>query len=135
MTKFYTSVERTANDILYVGYTGARRVAERIKFNPTLFVPTRNKTKFKTLDGVAVDSIEPGRLMDCQNFIKQHEADNFRVYGNRDYVAQYISDRYPDGCIPDTSVMNVTFIDIEVRSDRGFPETTSCSTTSNCNYN
>ncbi len=122
MTEFYTSVERTANEILYVGYAGARRVAERIKFNPTLFVPTRNPSSYQTLDGVNVDTINPGRMMDCQNFIKQHEADNFRVYGNRDYVAQYIADRYPDGCVPDTSVMNVTFIDIEVRSDRGFPE-------------
>jgi len=122
MVKFYTSVERTANDILYVGYDGKRRVVEKVRFQPTLFVPTRNKTKYRTLDGYTVDSIQPGSMMDCRDFIRETEADNFRIYGNRDYVAQFIGDKFPNGCIPDTSVMNITYIDIEVQSDQGFPE-------------
>jgi len=122
MATFYTSVERTSNDILYVGYHEGRRVVEKIRFKPTLFVPTRNKTKFRTLDGINVDTIEPGTMMDCRDFIRETEADNFRVYGNRDYVAQFIAEKFPDGCVPDTSTMNVTFIDIEVQSDQGFPE-------------
>ena len=122
MVTFYTSVERTANDILYVGYDGKRRVVEKVRFQPTLFVPTRNKTKYRTLDGYTVDSIQPGSMMDCRDFIRETEADNFRIYGNRDYVAQFIGDKFPDGCIPDTSVMNISFIDIEVQSDQGFPE-------------
>ena len=122
MMKFYTSVERTANDILYVGYDGKRRVVEKVRFQPTLFVPTRNKTKYRTLDGYTVDSIQPGSMMDCRDFIRETEADNFPIYGNRDYIAQFIGDKFPDGCIPDTSVMNISFIDIEVQSDQGFPE-------------
>lgn len=122
MVTFYTSVERTANDILYVGYDGKRRVVEKVRFQPTLFVPTRNKTKYRTLDGYTVDSIQPGSMMDCRDFIRETEADNFRIYGNRDYVAQFIGDKFPNGCIPDTSVMNITYIDIEVQSDQGFPE-------------
>ena len=122
MVTFYTSVERTANDILYVGYDGKRRVVEKVRFQPTLFIPTRNKTKYRTLDGYTVDSIQPGSMMDCRDFIRETEADNFRIYGNRDYVAQFIGDKFPDGCIPDTSVMNISFIDIEVQSDQGFPE-------------
>ena len=122
MVTFYTSVERTANDILYVGYDGKRRVVEKVRFQPTLFVPPRNKTKYRTLDGYTVDSIQPGSMMDCRDFIRETEADNFRIYGNRDYVAQFIGDKFPNGCIPDTSVMNITYIDIEVQSDQGFPE-------------
>jgi len=122
MVTFYTSVERTANDILYVGYDGKRRVVEKVRFQPTLFVPTRNKTKYRTLDGYTVDSIQPGSMMDCRDFIRETEADNFPIYGNRDYIAQFIGDKFPDGCIPDTSVMNISFIDIEVQSDQGFPE-------------
>ena len=122
MVTFYTSVERTANDILYVGYDGKRRVVEKVRFQPTLFIPTRNKTKYRTLDGYTVDSIQPGSMMDCRDFIRETEADNFRIYGNRDYVAQFIGDKFPNGCIPDTSVMNITYIDIEVQSDQGFPE-------------
>jgi len=122
MASFYTSVERTAVDILYVGYEGQRRVVEKIKFKPTLFVPTRNKSNYRTLDGVNVDTIQPGSMMDCRDFIRENEADNFRIYGNRDYIAQYISDRFPNGCEPDMSLVNITYIDIEVQSDQGFPE-------------
>ena len=122
MASFYTSVERTAADILYVGYEGNRRVVEKVRFQPTLFIPTRNKSNYRTLDGVNVDTIQPGSMMDCRDFIRENEATNFRIYGNRDYIAQYISDRFPDGCEPDMSLVNVMFIDIEVQSDQGFPE-------------
>ena len=122
MASFYTSVERTAADILYVGYEGNRRVVEKVRFQPTLFIPTRNQSNYRTLDGVNVDTIQPGSMMDCRDFIRENEATNFRIYGNRDYIAQYISDRFPDGCEPDMSLVNVMFIDIEVQSDQGFPE-------------
>ena len=122
MASFYTSVERTAADILYVGYEGNRRVVEKVRFQPTLFVPTRNQTKYRTLDGLPVDTIQPGTMMDCRDFIRENEATNFRIYGNRDYIAQYISDRFPNGCEPDMSLVNAMFIDIEVQSDQGFPE-------------
>ena len=119
MASFYTSVERTAADILYVGYEGNRRVVEKVRFQPTLFIPTRNGSKYRTLDGVNVDTIQPGTMMDCRDFIRENEATNFRIYGNRDYIAQYISDRFPNGCEPDMSLVNVMFIDIEVQSDQG----------------
>ena len=122
MASFYTSVERTAADILYVGYEGNRRGVEKVRFQPTLFIPTRNQSNYRTLDGVNVDTIQPGSMMDCRDFIRENEATNFRIYGNRDYIAQYISDRFPDGCEPDMSLVNVMFIDIEVQSDQGFPE-------------
>ena len=122
MANFYTSVERTAADILYVGYEGNRRVVEKHRFQPTLFIPTRNESKYRTLDGVNVDTIQPGTMMDCRDFIRENEATNFRIYGNRDYIAQYIGDRFPNGCEPDMSLVNVMYIDIEVQSDQGFPE-------------
>ena len=122
MASFYTSVERTAADILYVGYEGNRRVVEKVRFQPTLFIPTRNESKYRTLDGVNVDTIQPGTMMDCRDFIRENEATNFRIYGNRDYIAQYIGDRFPNGCEPDMSLVNVMYIDIEVQSDQGFPE-------------
>ena len=121
MSSFYTNVMRYGNSILYVGYEDGRRIRESVKFEPTLFVPTRNKTKYHTLDGVAVDSVKPGSMRDCKDFIEQHTASNFQVYGNNDYVAQFINQKYPDGCEFDRTELNVTFIDIEVESDQGFP--------------
>jgi len=121
MSDFYTSVMRYGSSILYVGYENGRRVKESIKFRPTLFVPTRNETKYRTLEGVAVAPIKPGTMRECRDYIDQNTASNFQVYGNTDYVAQYINKRFPDGCEFDRNELNVTFIDIEVESDQGFP--------------
>ena len=36
-----------------------------------LFVPSNKKTKYKTLEGDYVESIEPGTVRDCREFIKK----------------------------------------------------------------
>ena len=119
--KFYTNVSRFGNNILYVGYANGHRIKESVKFNPTLFLATNQPSKYKTLDGTNVDSVEPGTMRDCKEFIETHSASNFTVYGNTDYVAQYINSRFPNTCSSDRDVLNVSFIDIEVQSDQGFP--------------
>ena len=62
MSSFYTSVMRYGNSILYVGYEGGHRIKESVKFKPTLFVPTRNETKYRTLDEVAVEMVKQGTM-------------------------------------------------------------------------
>lgn len=123
MTKFYTSVERFGNQILYVGYENGVKVKRRDTYHPTLFVPVFHgkPTKYKTIDGVSVDTIRPGTMRDCKEFIDTHKTDNYQVYGNSDYVAQYISDEFPLPIEFDRKYVNVAYIDIEVQSDRGFP--------------
>jgi DNA polymerase elongation subunit (family B) len=121
MMKFYTNVSRFGNNILYVGYANGHRIKESVKFNPTLFLATNQPSKYKTLDGTNVDSVEPGTMRDCKEFIETHSASNFTVYGNTDYVAQYINSRFPNTCTFDRDALNVSFIDIEVQSDQGFP--------------
>lgn len=121
MTKFYTNVSRYGNNILYVGYDNGNRIRESVKFKPTLFLKTNNPSKYKTLDGINVDSVEPGTMRDCKEFIETHSASNFTVYGNTDYVAQFINSRFPNTCTFDRDTLNVSFIDIEVQSDEGFP--------------
>jgi DNA polymerase elongation subunit (family B) len=122
MTNFYTSVERYGNNILYVGYNGSTRVVNRIKFQPTVFVPTNKKTDYYTLEGIAVAPIMPGDMRDCKEFINTHTASNFTIYGNTDYVSQFITEKFPDGCVFDAEKVNITFTDIEVYSDEGFPQ-------------
>lgn len=121
MSDFYTNVTRYGNQILYVGYENGHRVKHAIKFTPTLFIPTRNETKYRTLDGVSVAPYKPGTMRECKDFIERNSADNFQIYGNLDYVSQFINKKFPDGCEFDRNELNVTFIDIEVESDQGFP--------------
>ena len=54
--RFYTNVSRYGSDILYRGYENGRRVHEKVRFKPTLFLPSKlEKTTWTALDGTPVD--------------------------------------------------------------------------------
>jgi len=111
------------------GYEDGKHFMTREKFNPTLFVPSNKKTKYKTLDGEYVESIQPGSVRDCREFIKKYEnVENFKVYGNDRYIYQYISETYPEQEIKfDISKIKLTTLDIEVASENGFPDVESAA--------
>ena len=118
--EFYTSVERFGNSILYVGYKDGKRYIKSEKFKPTLYVKTKNPG-LKTLTGINVTPIQPGYMSECKEFIETHTASNFDIYGQLDYIAQYISDKFRNLIQFDIKQINISSIDIEVQSDEGFP--------------
>ena len=111
------------------GYENGRHFASREKFYPTLFVPSNKQTKYKTLEGEYVESVEPGTVRDCRDFIKKYEGvENFKIYGNDRYIYQYISEMYPEEEIKfDTSKIKIATLDIEVASENGFPDVESAA--------
>ena len=42
MSKFYTSVERFGNNILWRGYEDGKRFSYKVPFKPTLYLQTKN---------------------------------------------------------------------------------------------
>ena len=117
------------DNFLVRGYENGKHFATREKFYPTLFVPSKRKTKYKTLGGEYVESVEPGSVRDCREFIKKYDGvENFKIYGNSSYIYQYISEKYPENEIKfDTSKIKITTIDIEVKSENGFPDVESAA--------
>jgi DNA polymerase elongation subunit (family B) len=111
------------------GYEDGNHFMTREKFNPTLFIPSNKKTKYQTLDGEYVESIQPGSVRDCREFIKKYEGvENFKISGNTYYIYQYISELYPEDEIRfDTSKIKITTLDIEVASENGFPDVESAA--------
>ena len=61
--RFYTNVQMVGDHFLVRGYENGRHFATREKFYPTLFVPSNKKTKYKTLEGEYVESVEPGTCL------------------------------------------------------------------------
>ena len=124
MATFYTSVDTLGNDILFCGYKDGKRLQERIKYKPTVYVPSDVKTEFKTLDGKYVEAINPGSIRDTNEFFREYEeVENFKIYGSRNFVHQFISDAFHKRGIEfDRDIVNVTSLDIEVQSDEGFPK-------------
>ena len=127
--RFYTNVQLVGDEFLVRGYENGSHYMHREKYLPTLFLPAKNKTKYKTLDGQYVESIKPGTVRDCREFYKKYdEVEGFKIYGNDRYVYQYISDTYPEDEIKfDINKIKLVTIDIEVASENGFPSVKECA--------
>ena len=127
--RFYTNVFQIGNDILVRGYEDGKHFSDRQKFQPTLYVPTKKKSKWKTLEGDSVEPVKPGTIRDCKEFIdKYNSVQGFRIYGNERFVHQYISEQYPEDEIKfDINKIKLVTIDIEVAAEGGFPDVFNCA--------
>jgi DNA polymerase elongation subunit (family B) len=123
MATFYTCVDRYSNDILFRGYKDGEPIRERIQYKPTMYIPGRGDSPYKTLEGRPVEPVNPGTMRETRNFIDEYkDVGNFKIYGNTNYIHQFISDAFlKRGVEFERDKINVTTIDIEVQSDQGFP--------------
>ena len=125
--RFYTNVQLVGNNFLVRGYENGKHFMVRETFAPTLFVSSKKNTKYKTLTGESVEPINPGSVRDCREFFKRYDGvQNFDIYGNDRYIYQYISEMYPEPEVKfDISKIKLTTLDIEVKSENGFPDVES----------
>ena len=125
--RFYTNVQMVGDHFLVRGYDNGEHFMIREKFSPTLFVPAKKQTKYKTLSGEYVEPIEPGSVRECRDFIKKYDGvEGFKIHGNDRYIYQYISDKYSEEqIIFDIDKVKLATIDIEVASENGFPDVES----------
>ena len=127
--RFYTNVQMVGDYFLVRGYENGKHFITREKFYPTLFVPSKNNSKYKTLNGEYVEAVQPGTVRECRDFIKKYDGvTGFAICGNERYIYQYISETYPEDEVKfDISKIKVTTIDIEVASENGFPDVESAA--------
>ena len=122
---FYTSAFRHGKVIKYMGYEDGKKVSFTIPFRPTLFVTNQgnNPHDWNALDGTSVEPIQFGSMNEATDFIKSYsDVPNFKVFGNTNYVVQYLNEQFPGEIKWDRNLINVTSIDIETKFGDGFPE-------------
>jgi len=121
--KFYTSVEQAGNRLLVRGYENGNRYSVRVPFNPTLFLPSKNYSEWRTLEGDCVEPHKFGSIKEAREFVKQYkEVPDFDIYGNTRFLYQYMAEEHPEDEIKyDTSKIRVFNIDIETAAENGFP--------------
>ena len=120
---FYTNVSLVGDGILYRAIENGVAVKRVVRYQPTLFVPSNSESEYRTLDGTYVDSVQPGSISDCRDFVNKYQGiPNFNIYGNTDYVYQFIGDQFPDDVDYSMDKIKVAHIDIETQCENGFPQ-------------
>ncbi len=122
--KFYTSVQQAGNSIQIRGYQNGVQFSDKVKFNPTLYLPTQQPSRWKTLDGKNVRPVKQGTIRDAKQFVEEHrDIPDFEICGQTRYLNQYIAEEYPADQIEfDSSQIRVFTLDIETAAENGFPD-------------
>ena len=122
--KFYTNVSQYGNFVLERGIKDGVPFKNRIEYSPSLFVPSKEESKYKTLSGANVSKMDFGNIADAKEFIQKYDTiENFEIFGFTSWMYCYLSDEYPGATVDyDFESIKVLYIDIEVGSESGFPK-------------
>lgn len=120
---FYTSIETKGNHILYRGYENGERVSKKIPYKPTLFIPTKEATDWKSFGGKPVEKKQFESIIEFKEYIKTYsEISNIKLYGCENIIRQYTSDTFKGEIAWDFNLVQTWFYDIETETENGFPE-------------
>lgn len=121
--KFYTACALKGNKVLVRGYKNGERFTESVPFKPSLFIRTDKDSKYKTLKGFKVKKMTFDTLYDCREFLDQYrELEDCPIYGNTDFITQYLMETYPTEVEYDLSKIKIAYLDLECESEDGFPD-------------
>lgn len=122
---FYTNVQCFSGDILYRGFTTkGKRVKQRVEYSPSLYLPSKRPTEFKSLDGQYLQQKIFGNIREARDYIKQFNgvSGSYKIYGNTSYEYAYIADQHASDVQWDFDKILIAVVDIEVGSENGFPD-------------
>lgn len=123
MNNFYTNVLCVGSNILYRGVKDGRRIKLKIAYKPSLYLPTKKETPYKTLQKEFLEKKTFQSIREARDFVKKYdEVDNFKVYGNNRYEYAFIADAHKGVIEHDVDQISIAVIDIEVGSENGFPD-------------
>jgi hypothetical protein len=123
MSKYYTNVACIGNNILYRGVKEGRRVKLKVAYTPTLFLPSKKETTYKSLEGDFLEPMKFESVREARDFIKRYdEVTNFKIFGNSSYQYAFIADEQKGMVDWKMEDLSIAILDIEVGSENGFPD-------------
>lgn len=124
---FYTSVERHGKNILWRGVQDGKRFAKKVKFEPELFLETRNPEEYSGF--VDLYKNKPLKrktfedMREASDFLAEYkDVSGFTIYGNSNYLYQFIQQNYPDEIHFDYNKIITLKYDIEVDISEKYPD-------------
>jgi DNA polymerase elongation subunit (family B) len=122
MNSFYTNVERYGNTILWRGYENGKPFMRREQYKPTLYLPNKDGKYRSLLGNRPLSKRQFESMSEAKEFIERHkDVHGFDIYGNTNYVAQFIQEKYPSDVTFDMKKINIFTFDIEVDIRDGYP--------------
>ena len=121
---FYTNVQNLGGTILYRGIMDGKKVKQRIDYTPSLYLPSKRPTQFKTLHGQFLEPKKFDSIRDAKDFVQKYS--NIPgapiIYGNTKFEYAFIAEQHADMVEWDQDKISIGVIDIEVGSENGFPD-------------
>jgi DNA polymerase elongation subunit (family B) len=125
MTKFYTHITQNRNQLLVRGYENGKRFQRRVDYKPYLYVDDRKGTNsgWQSLyKKKPLARLDFGSINEARDFMKKYEdVSGFEFHGYTKWQYVYLADEYAGFVDFDLGNINKGFLDIEVRSNNGFP--------------
>ena len=127
MSKFYTSVVKRGNSILYRGIEDGKSVIFKENYKPYLFTNSKDPTEWKSLYGDYLKKVSFESIDDANSFIETYtDVEGFDIHGMEKFQYSYIADNFPDEITYNLKDINTCFLDIEVvdienKGKSGFP--------------
>jgi DNA polymerase elongation subunit (family B) len=125
MSSFYTSVERYGSTILWRGYENGKSFSRKVKYEPTLYLATKDQdSPIRSLIGnKSLKAKKFDSMSDAKDFVERYkEVSGLDIYGNTNYVTQFIQEKYPTDIGFDMSSINICSYDIEYDTTDGYAD-------------
>ena len=121
---FYTNIQVSGSNILYRGVANGKRVKQKIEYSPSLYIPSKIPSEYKSLDGLNLQQKVFGTMREARDYIKQFDnvSGASKIYGNNRFEYAFIADQHKGMIEWDQDKVLIAVIDIEVGSENGFPD-------------
>ena len=121
---FYTNIQVSGSNILYRGVVNGKRVKQKIEYSPSLYIPSKIPSEYKSLEGLNLQQKVFGTMREARDYIKQFDnvSGASKIYGNNRFEYAFIADQHKGMIEWDQDKVLIAVIDIEVGSENGFPD-------------
>ena len=132
-SSFYTNVVEYKGKLLIRGVNNGQSYLSRINYSPKLYLPTKEESKYKTLDGTNLKEKQFDSISKAKHFYSEYSTiPEYKIFGMNRYHYQYIADEYKGEMRWNKDYIKIFTLDIETECEGGFPDPDTAKETIIC---
>ena len=110
---YYTNIQRYKDFILARGVLNGEKYIKRLKYEPTLYIPTNKQTAHKSVKGEFLQAKKFGSINHARNWRKKFSDTNIEVHGLDAWEYTYINEVFPKDI--DFDIKNINILNIDIK--------------------